>query len=93
MASKLQKVKNKARSLGLKNEIKVSTRKNNKFMVLVKDKWIHFGHKDYQDFLDHKDPIRRKSYLARSKGIRDKSGKLTYKNKQFANFWSINLLW
>jgi len=93
MESKLQRVKNKAKSRGLKNEIKVSTRKNNKFMVLVKDKWVHFGHKDYKDFLDHKDIVRRKSYLARAKGIKDKSGKLTYKNNKSANFWSINLLW
>jgi len=91
--TKLQKVIKIARSKGLQHEIKLSTRKNNKFMVLVKDKWVHFGHKDYKDFIDHKDPDRRKNYLSRARGIRDGNGKLTHKNKTSANFWSINLLW
>ena len=93
MVTKLVKVRKIAKSLGLDNEIKVSTRRNNKFMVLVSDKWIHFGHKDYDDFIDHKDKDRRKSYLARARCIRNGQGKLTRKNKNYANFWSIHILW
>ena len=35
----------------------------------------------------------RKSYLARSAGIRDKSGKLTKNNKNSANYWARRVLW
>ena len=34
-----------------------------------KSKKISFGHRDYQDFRQHKDEKRRKSYLARAKSI------------------------
>ena len=70
-----------------------------KYSVLVKaptkkgKKVIHFGHKDYQDFTQHKDEKRRKSYLARARGIRDKNGKLTHKDKNSKNYWAIKHLW
>ena len=35
----------------------------------------------------------RKSYLARAKGIKNKQGELTYKNKNSANYWSVRVLW
>ena len=91
--TKLQRVRRKARSLGIFNEINISTRKNNKFMAKVGKKWVHFGHKDYEDFLDHKNKDRRISYLARARGIRNGKGELTHKNKEYANFWSIHILW
>ena len=71
-----------------------------KFKVYVKSadtksgmKLIGFGHKDYQDFRQHKDPVRRKAYLARAKGIKNKAGKLTWTDKNTANYWSITYLW
>ena len=36
---------------------------------------------------------QQKSYLARSAGIRDKSGKLTANNKNSANYWSRKVNW
>jgi len=63
---------------------------------------IGFGNKDFQQFkdkigyyksLDHNDPIRRKSYLARAKGIKDKEGNLTWKDKNSANWWAVHKLW
>ena len=36
---------------------------------------------------------QRKSYLARSKGIKNKKGELTWKDKNTANYWSIHYLW
>ena len=66
-----------------------------KFSVYVmkegKKKLIHFGSTDYQDFTQHKDKDRRKSYLARSAGIRNKEGKLTYLDKNSANYWARTL--
>jgi len=56
-------------------------------------KLIHYGHSDYQDFTQHKDEKRRKSYLARAKGIKDKQGNLTYKDKNSKNYWAIRTLW
>jgi len=69
-----------------------------KFSVYVKNdkgnsKLIHFGHKDYEDFTQHKDEKRRKSYLARAKGIKNKKGELTYKDKNTKNYWSVHYLW
>ena len=74
-------------------DLKPSTRKNKKYMVLYKNRWIHFGAKGMSDFTIHNDEKRRKSYLARASGIRDGRGKLTYNDKNKANFWAIKILW
>ncbi len=58
-----------------------------------KPKLIHFGDKRYQDFRQHKDEKRRASYLARAKGIKDKQGRLTWKNKNSKNYYSVKYLW
>lgn len=74
-----------------------SSRAGKKGMVYVnKDggkRLIHFGDSNMKDFTQHKDPERRKSYLARSGGIRDKSGNLTANNKNSANYWARKTLW
>lgn len=57
------------------------------------DKLVHFGHTDYQDYTEHKDPVRRKSYLARAKGIKDKKGRLTYKDPFSPNYHAVKILW
>jgi len=41
----------------------------------------------------HLDPVRRKSYLARAKGIKNKRGELTWKDKTSANYYSVRYLW
>ena len=86
-------------------EFKKSTRKNYKYMVKTPSgKWIHFGNKNFQQFkdstglglythLNHGDKERRKRYLARAKGIKDKQGNLTWKNKESSNYYSIKYLW
>jgi len=89
-------------------EFKKSTRKGKKYMVKVGNKWIHFGAivngKPMEQFkdstgiglyskYDHGDKERRKRYLARAKGIKDKQGNLTWKNKESANYYSIRFLW
>ena len=74
-----------------------SDRKGKKGMVYVKKdggkRLIHFGDANMKDFTQHKDPQRRKNFLTRSGGIRDKSGKLTAKDKNSANYWSRTILW
>jgi len=84
------------------------TKSKYKYFVYVKSdnksgyKKIGFGNKDYPQFkdkggayksLDHNDPERRKRYLSRAKGIKNKKGELTYKDKNTANYWSIRYLW
>ena len=70
---------------------------NKKMSVYVmkdgKKRILHFGDANMQDFTQHKDKKRRKSYLARSAGIRNKAGKLTKDDKNSANFWSRKVLW
>jgi len=56
-------------------------------------KLIHFGDANMKDFTQHKDPARRKNYLARSAGIKDKQGNLTAQNKNSANYWARKMLW
>jgi len=58
-----------------------------------KRKLIHFGDSSMQDFRQHKDAKRRKSYLARAKGIKNKEGKLTYLDKTSPNYYSVRYLW
>lgn len=65
------------------------------FSVYVKGengrrKLIHFGDSRFkQDYSKE----ARKSYLARSAGIRNKEGKLTMYDKNSANYWARKKLW
>ena len=82
-----------------------STRKGKKYSVITPSgKKIHFGSSSMQQFRDstglgiysykdHGDKERQKRYLARAKGIRDKNGNLTWKNKESPNYYSIRYLW
>mgnify|MGYP003119966105 CR=1 FL=1 len=69
-----------------------------KFFVYVKAdnkqgyKKIGFGDKRYEDFTQHKDEKRRTSYLKRAKGIKNKQGELTWKDKDTANYWAVHHL-
>ena len=84
----------------------VSKAKNKKYSVLVlkdgRPRLIHFGAKKFPQYfdklghykhLDHKDEKRRELYLKRAKGIKNKKGELTWKDKNSANYYSINYLW
>ena len=84
----------------------ISKATNKKYGVYVmknnKKTLINFGDKRYEQFkdklgsyshLDHNDPKRRTSYLKRAKGIKNKKGELTYKNKDSPNYYSVKYLW
>lgn len=83
-----------------------SKAKNKKYSVYVKRdgkrKLIHFGDTRYQHFkdkigeyknLDHNDKERQKRYLSRAKGIKNKKGELTWKDKNSANYYAVKFLW
>ena len=53
------------------------------------NKWINFGQIGYEDFTKHKDKVRRKNYLTRTKGMRGN----WKKNRYSANNLSRNILW
>ena len=61
-----------------------------KFVVLAKQgdkiKKISYGHRDYQDFRQHKDPKRRKNFRARHNCK-------TAKDKTTARYWACKHLW
>lgn len=82
------------------------TPNNKKYSVYVlnnnKRKLIHFGDRNMEQYYDkiglwsnlnHLDKQRRKSYRARSSGIKNRFGQLTYKDQNSANYWSYNYLW
>ena len=72
-----------------KSEGKVfdSWRKDKKKVVCVNNKLIHFGAKGYEDFTQHKDKKRRKSFRARMRCDTDKP------NKSSARYWACEELW
>ena len=79
-----------------------STRPGKKLMVKVNNKTIHFGSSKNEHFkdktglwssLDHNDKERRKNYLTRSAGIKNKEGKLTKDDPSSANYHARRILW
>jgi hypothetical protein len=86
-------VKKKAVELFGKNvKLAVSTRKQNKYMIQRPDgKWVHFGswNPPMEDYTFHKNEVRRRNYLARSKGIKGDWAKNPYS----PNSLSVSLLW
>jgi len=79
-----------------------STRKDKKLMTIVDGKKVHFGNPNYQQFkdktgiwksLDHGDPKRRKNYLNRASGIKNKQGQLTKDIPSSPNYHAIRILW
>jgi hypothetical protein len=73
------------------NKPRKSTRPGKKKMVLAKKgdkvKLVHFGDSKMKDYTQHGSEKRRKSYLARSGGIKGKNDKFS------ANYWSRRVLW
>jgi hypothetical protein len=80
------------------NQPVASDRPGKKRMVLAtkkvggetKVKLVHYGAKGYSH---NYNPEAKRSYLARSGGIRDKHGKLTSKDKWSPNHWARKDLW
>jgi hypothetical protein len=81
------------------------TPESKKYSVHVADgKLIHFGQRNMQHWhdstgvnkwshLNHNDLNRKKSYLARAKGIKNAKGEATYLDKNTPNYYSVKYLW
>lgn len=59
-------------------------------MVYTKKGLIHFGASDYRQ---NYSAAAKKSYCARSAGIKNGSGNLTKDNRESPNYWSRKVLW
>ena len=55
-------------------------------------KKIHFSSANSEDFIIHKDPVRRDKYLTKAMKITNKNGELTHQLPSYPNYWSIKLL-
>ena len=86
-----KKLQKKAKKLGA-DSLQYSKRKNHKYLVEYDNKKIHFGSSNTEDYLTHKDPVRRDNYLSKAKKITDKDGRLTHELPFYPNYWSVNLL-
>ena len=82
----------------------ISTRKNKKYSVVTpKDKVVHFGDKRFSQYkdsvlgvysnLDNNDPVRRRSYRRRARGIKNRQGKAVFQDKESPAYYSYNFLW
>lgn len=86
--TKLDTVRQIAKSKGITGTINLSTKKDKKYMISRENgKKIHFGAKGMEDFLDHHDPIRRKNFHNR---FRNNVG---YNDKNSGLYYSSRLLW
>ena len=72
-----KRLQKKAKKLGA-TSLDVSQRKKNKYVVEYDGKKIHFGSANSEDFITHKDPVRRDKYLTKAKKISNKDGQLTH---------------
>lgn len=91
--SKLEKVRSKARKLGVKGKIEKSQRKDKKFDLVINNKRVSFGSRGMEDYLDHGDDKRRASFRARMSGIKLKDGTRAINKRNSPAYLSYNLLW
>lgn len=74
--------------------LRVSSQKYKKFMTITpRGKVVHFGDIRYEDYTQHRDEHRRRSYCKRAMAIRNSRGKLTANDPETANYYATRLLW
>lgn len=78
-------VKKMGRKYGI-NDIKISTRKDKKYMILHDGKLIHFGQMGYEDYTKHRD-------LHRAELFKKRNAKWADAEKYSPAFLSYYLLW
>jgi hypothetical protein len=82
-----------AKKYGIRGDVAPSDRKDKKLKVRRGDKWIHFGHPDYEDYTTHRDPARQERYCRRASAIRNGDGKLAGNDPDSPNYYAMRLLW
>ena len=86
-----KKLQKKANKLGA-SSLDYSKRKYYKYIIEYDNKKIHFGSTNTEDYLTHKDPVRRDKYLTKAKKISNKDEQLTHQIPSYPNYWSVKLL-
>ena len=86
-----KKLQKKAKKLGA-SSLEYSKRKNYKYLIEYDNKKIHFSSANTEDYITHRDPVRRDKYLTKAKKITDKDGRLTHLLPSYPNYWSVKLL-
>lgn len=89
---KLREARARARELNLP-EPRSSQRPGKKLYVVVDGAEIHFGARDYSDFLQHRDEDRRANYRARHGAIRLANGRFAHKDPHQPAYYSWHILW
>jgi len=74
-------------------EFGLSRAAGKKYYIKYQGKRINFGAAGMSDYTIHKDEDRRRRYRARHGSIRLKDGRLAYKVKSQAAYWSWWILW
>ena len=79
---------NAKRIYGNNVKIKLSTRKDKKYMLLNPDtnKWVHFGQIGFEDYTKHQDNKRRQLFKIRNQ-------KWVEQDKYTPSYLSYSLLW
>ena len=73
--------------------------KNKKYSVYVKDPKtnktvkVNYGHTSYDDYTVHKDPERRRRFIARFTKIKNKSGEYVKDDITSPTYHSLRHLW
>lgn len=88
----MEALRTKAKKLGAES-LTPSWRQKKKWAVLYRGSWIHFGATGFEDFTQHRDPIRRANYRRRHGAIRLADGRLAHKVKTSPAYWAWTLLW
>jgi hypothetical protein len=70
-----------------------SQRLGKKLSVVYNGKTIHFGARDYSDYLEHEDKDRRERYRARARGILLANGTPAYLDKNQPAYYAYKILW
>jgi hypothetical protein len=88
----LQEARARAAELGLPAPVSSQTYPY-KLEVRHRGRVIRFGHRDYEDFLLHRNEERRQNWRARMRQVRMRSGKKAHKEKTSPLFWAWHILW
>ena len=86
------KLEQKALKLGA-SKLGISNRFNKRFYVIYNNKYIHFGSKNGNTYIDHHDDEIRKNWIARHSKIKNYKGEYVITLKDSPSYWSKNLLW
>jgi hypothetical protein len=75
------------------SDLRLSTRKNKRLMVVYRGHRIHFGSKTGKTFIDHQNKDLRRAWYARHSKIKNSSGEYVIDDPSSPSYWSARILW